>query len=263
MGLSGLIPTSWCQAQSNLPVHTYSASYASNHPDDFVQYTNEQYPWLRGKYVWNGKTDLFWRDGVWKDMTNGWRVVIYARDKKDTGFVVLSLGTAITNLEGVAIFTAPYNKFAKFELVNPDGKIVQPKPDAGTNLLKYYTEGIELPPNPQPWASPTNGSLVVDYPETILGKDYPQFAPHDPVGGIEFWFVTGPEIFSKFELEDIYSITNEGDYTLTVQPVLYRYQYYTRTNGAKDVLRTNNSEILRRVDLPSVTTKVHLVPNAN
>ena len=63
---------------------------------------------------------------------------------------------------------------------------------------------------------------------------------------------------SRFELGDLYSITNEGDYTLTVQPVLYK-----QGNGTNltDKFGNKYTDILNRVDLPSVTTKVHLVPN--
>jgi hypothetical protein len=57
-----------------------------------------------------------------------------------------------------------------------------------------------------------------------------------------------PFYVGLLKLDEIYSVTNEGDYTLTVQPVLYK-----RSN--------TNQATLNRVDLPSVTTKVHLVPN--
>lgn len=57
-----------------------------------------------------------------------------------------------------------------------------------------------------------------------------------------------PPYLGFFKLDEIYSVMNEGDYTLTVQPVLYKR-------------RARNSEFLDRVDLPCVTTQVHLVPN--
>jgi hypothetical protein len=52
------------------------------------------------------------------------------------------------------------------------------------------------------------------------------------------------------EFNDIFSIKMEGDYTLTVQPVLYRMHYDGGTFQG----------YLDRVDLPSITTKVHLKP---
>jgi hypothetical protein len=57
-----------------------------------------------------------------------------------------------------------------------------------------------------------------------------------------------PPYLGFLKLDEIYSVTNEGDYTLTVQPVLYKR-------------RDSNSKFLDRVDLPGVTAKVHLVPN--
>ena len=60
-----------------------------------------------------------------------------------------------------------------------------------------------------------------------------------------------PANIGLLKLDEVYSITNEGEYTLTVQPVLYKQR-----NQA-------DAAILDRMDLTSVTTKVHLVPNMN
>ena len=49
------------------------------------------------------------------------------------------------------------------------------------------------------------------------------------------------------KLDEVYSITTKGDYTLTVQPVLYKR-------------RNADATTLDRVDLPAVTTKVHFDP---
>ena len=70
------------------------------------------------------------------------------------------------------------------------------------------------------------------------------------MGDFNFSANKGPGRIISFKLGDLYSITNEGDYTLTVQPVLYKQFNHT------------NRDILDRVDLPSVTAKVHLISNA-
>ncbi len=53
---------------------------------------------------------------------------------------------------------------------------------------------------------------------------------------------------SLLQLDGMYFVANEGDYTLTVQPVLYKQR------------NQPDAATLDRVDLPSMTTNVHLVP---
>ncbi len=245
------------KAQSDTPAPTFPASYATNYPEDFILRPD-------GKYIYNTNADRFWRYGVWKGMTNGWRVrlLVFTNTSYPS---VIGVGSLIKN-SGGGYWTPPYGKFAKFELLDADGKMMQPKPNAGTNMIKwwnYHNQAYQTnthtwfdrgwldQTNVPAWASPTNGLLAVDFPETASAKDYPHFGKS--IGSIvgAFNFSRGePSTISTFVLGDLYSITNEGDYTLTVQPVLFK-QY----NHA-------NRDILDRVDLPSVTTKVHLVPNA-
>jgi hypothetical protein len=250
--VAGLIPSLMCKAQSNTPVETFPASMATNDPFDYVLRPD-------GKYIRNPDLDRFWRLGVWKEMTNGWRVLLcVSTNVSDMSGV--TVGSKVTN-SGPGYLRSPYEKFAKFELLDSAGKIVQPKPNAGTNMLKWYTHnevyqtnthtwynrGWSDQTNVPAWASPTNGSLVVDFPETASSKDYPHYGT-SIVG--DFDFSRGePAPINLFTLGDLYSITNEGDYTLIVQAVLYKQFNHT------------NRDILDRVDLPSVTTKVHLVPN--
>jgi hypothetical protein len=249
MIMAGLVSCLMCKAQPNRPVQTFPASLATNDPEDYILRPD-------GKYIWNTNTDRYWRSGVWKEMTNGWRVrlLVFTNTSYPS---VIGVGSLITN-SGGGYWEPPYDKFAKFELLDSDGKMMQPKPDAGTNLLKWYTHnpayntnthtwydrGWADQTNVPAWASPTNGSLAVDFPEIASSKDFPYFGR--PIVGA-FNFSRGePETISTFVLGDLYSITNEGDYTLTVQPVLYKKR-----------METN---ILDRVNLPSVTTKVHLKP---
>jgi hypothetical protein len=67
------------------------------------------------------------------------------------------------------------------------------------------------------------------------------------IPGVESVTNFPPLGINALKLDEVYSITNEGDYTLTVQPVLYKKR-----------IETN---LLDRVDLPSVSTKIHLMPS--
>jgi hypothetical protein len=244
MVLAGFVSCLKCMAQSNEPVSTFPASYATNYPEDFVLRPD-------GKYIWNTNPDRFWRRGVWKEDTNGWRVLLTVRTNPSDPSLV-EVGSVTTN-SGPGYLRTPYGKFAKFELLDSAEKIVKPKPDAGTNMLKWYNHDLAYDTNQPAWASPTNGSLGVDFPETTTVKVFPHFG-NDAVGDFSFSTKTGPMLIISFKLGDLYSITNEGDYTLTIQPVLYKYDPRKNINGL------NNTNVLHRVDLPSVTTKVHLKP---
>jgi hypothetical protein len=235
-----------CVAQSNTSVETFPASLATNNPEAFILRSD-------GQYIRNTNTDRLWRYGVWKEMTNGWRVLLYV--STNTSYMsVIGVGSLTINT-GPGYLKPPYEKFAKFELLDSDGKVMQPKPNAGTNMLKWYGNNLLYQTNQPAWASLTNGSLVVDFPETTFAKDYAHFQGGSIVGDFGFSALIGPMPICQFTLGDLYSITNEGDYTLTVQPVLYKY------NPRKNINGLSNTNVLHRVDLPSVTTKVHLVPN--
>jgi hypothetical protein len=93
------------------------------------------------------------------------------------------------------------------------------------------------------------GSLVADFPQTISTNVYPLYGQDGEIAcHIGFVSNGGTARINLLNLNDLYSITNEGDYTLTVRPVLYDQH-------------NRNYATLDRLDLPSVTTKVHLVPN--
>jgi len=230
--------------------------------------------------------DEFWR-GTWKEDTNGWRVQLRFTNGYG-GLLRVQWGSVVKN-SGGGYLLPPNGKFAKFELVNPDGMVVQPKPSAGKNLLKGRFVDLYYGTNLPTWMDLSGGSLEANFPEIISTNVYPR------VPGSSIVIYTGcasnqpPSQISALKLYDLYSITNEGDYTLTVQPVLYRphldFDYFpmskeqlielVKKQGSEHIsqywsnevllVATNYEEsalyILYRVDLPSVTTKVHLVPN--
>lgn len=194
--------------------------------------------------------EQFWR-GAWVEDTNGWRVqLVFTKDSG--GRLAVQWGSVVKNSRDGYLRT-PNGKFAKFELLDFKGNIVPLKPTAGTNLLAGIYGQLIYPTNLPAWAAPSGGSLEADFPKIISTNVYPRFpgkfSDRTVAGDILESRLLPPENINVLILDDLYSITNEGDYTLTVCPVLYK-QY----NHA-------DSAILDRVDLPCVTTKIHLIPN--
>jgi hypothetical protein len=216
----------------------------------------------------------FW-NGIWKEDTNGWRVQlrIYSQAnykyEGNRGYPIstnlmlrIEWGSAEKN-SGDGYYMSPNGKFAVFELLDAKGNIVPPNPDAGTNLceitLHGYDGGLKLTyeTNLPAWVAPLSGSLVAEFPKTILTDVYPYVEynmasgkiGHDIMGRTGSVTNRPPFYVGLLKLDKIYSVTNEGNYTLTVQPVLYKLRAGTN--------------LLDRVDLPEVSTKVHLVPNAS
>ncbi len=223
----------------------------------------------------------FWR-GTWKENSNGLRTQLrvymetnYGYSPKEGMYPVstnlilrVEWGNAAKDLDGEYYMT-PNRKFAKFQLLDTKGNIIPPNPNAGTNLMEEVLKDIKsvgsFPDIPRKlvyetnlpaWVSPYNGSLVADFPKTISTNVYPRIESSG-VNGKYYSDILGktysgtnqpPYVIGFLKLDETYSITNAGDYTLTVQPVLYK-----RSN--------TNQAILNRVDLPSVATKVHLLPN--
>jgi hypothetical protein len=228
--------------------------------------TNRYYTFVNPSEFWNG---------VWKEDTNGWRVQlrIYPMNQVETNLILrIEWGSAVKN-SGDGYYMTPNGKYAKFELLDAKGNVVPPIPHAGINWMKLFLESqsslisdfgihqknkLVYQDSLPSWVALTNGALVADFPKIVSTNVYPRIKTStdiwtnysDIVGKIDSTTNRPPFPYvGLFPLDYIYSITNEGDYTLTVQPVLYK-----RYNHSDD-------SILDRVDLPSVTTKVHLVRN--
>lgn len=197
----------------------------------FGVYTNDAH----GKPVWNKNTAQFW-DGVWAEDTNGWRVQLNIQNANTPQVaVVVSFGSVVRNSDDGTgeYFLPPHELFPKFELKSSDGKILQPYP----------------------------GCVVEkDCPSRIPVSSFPTYKISYLVG--EIWFVTnGPPCpIVPQEFRAYYAITNKGEYTLTVRPVLYQNRTGKKIEIAKD-FNGMNTNCFDRVDLPEVSTKVHLVPN--
>jgi hypothetical protein len=124
-------------------------------------------------------------------------------------------------------------KFLKVELRGPDGKVLVP-------------------------VQKLDGFL----PSTLPVKAFPRNARkerHD--GNVDFQdgLYESPSEFDKFTLQDAYRIEKEGDYTLIVCCAIYVLPYngHPPANVDYDKYQTLSAT---RVDLPCVTTKIHLAP---
>jgi hypothetical protein len=131
-------------------------------------------------------------------------------------FLVVLVMTLCSGLMGCA-YRLTNSKFTEFELLDAQGNVIPPKPDA-------------------------------DFPEIISTNLYPRFLAASLIGFFETTSNKEPSRITTLHYDDLYSISNEGDYILIVQPVLYKR-------------RSSDSNLLDRVDSPSITTKVHLVQN--
>jgi hypothetical protein len=124
-------------------------------------------------------------------------------------------------------------KFSKVELRDPDGKVLAP-------LQKL---DCSLPPSLQ----------VSTFPRDSRQER------HD--GNIDFLdrLYRSPSKLGGFTIQNAYRIEKEGDYTLTVCCAIYILPYngHPPANVDYDKYQTLSAT---RVDLPSVTTKIHLAP---
>ncbi|GEM_PF-2086775 len=235
-----------------------------------------------GEKISDTNMDKYW-NGIWQQDTNGWRVQlgIYSDNGNANPTVVISTGSILSNFPGCLM--TPNGKFSQFELKDADGNIIKPKQDAGMNLIKGFFPLVYYHTNLPDWMSPTNGSLTMDFPKNISTDIYPRWSEDKIACQVEGFTNNTPTEIGKIDLDRIYSIQKEGDYTLTICPVLYKHrwhqinvsgerlnellkQYPTNISYSDDgrlfLVTTNvNDKILERVDLPCVTAKIHLVPN--
>lgn len=183
-------------------------------------------------------TSELWR-GVWREDTNHWRVELNFENTNSSEVNLdVIIGSAVTNStsnDGPAYFQTPDGKFARFELTDTNGNIIPPQQS------KVFER---------------------DFPREISVREYQR----EPSGGIRghFSFTANgwPASVGKFKLSDVYLITNEGDYLLTVQPVLYKdknhLNEYFGIGCARMTVADSNTNFFERTDFPAVAAKIHL-----
>jgi hypothetical protein len=207
------------------------------------------------KHVWNTNMTENW-PGIWTEDTNtGWRIRLqFDITNTPDPQVGLSVGSTKTN-SGPGLLPAPDGKYAKLELQDANGRTVPLRPGAA---LKLFEQENAVQPmsekdhvNKQPPPSADDASVEENYPDTISDLRYSRWKNGAFLYHVGFVSNGPPCYLSTIEFNDIFSIKKEGDYTLRLQPVLFRMHYDGWTFQG----------YLERVDLPSITTKVHLLPN--
>jgi len=102
----------------------------------------------------------------------------------------------------------------------------------------------------------TNGVLVIPRSVKSVESQFPAQIPEYkfpkwPDGGFKahfgFFSNSPPVYLNEIALGQIYQIKVAGDYTFTVCPIIYKHEI--------------NAPYFDRVNLPCVTTKIHLLPN--
>ena len=216
------------------------------------------------KRIWNTNEAVNWL-GVWAEDTNtGWRINLRTFETNALKAVTQVLVGSIVTNSGSGLLPSPDGKFAILELLDANGKVVPAKNGAALALYgmgnRMFSDGEATNyHSPSAW----DATVARNYPETISDLEYPRWnididnvlyrARHKGMFTRSLGFVSnGPPCFiTAIIFNDIFDIKAEGDYTLTVQPVLFRMHCEGGTFQG----------YLDRVDLPSVTTKFHLVPN--
>jgi hypothetical protein len=157
---------------------------------------------------------------VWSGETNGFRVVTDVWPESSPTEVNIYVVSSKTR-QMVYVYP-PSGKLPRMELRSTNGIVVQP--------LKGKIDGMlpdQIPAGDFPKSSPTRGSPAGIYNYLGMGQN-------------------GPTRLKHVLIRDVYRVKKEEDYTLTVYPVLYKFE--------------TNFEYADRVDLPSVTTRIHLKP---
>ncbi len=180
-----------------------------------------------GQSVWNTNTDKFWKvdwtERAWTEDANGWRTQITTYTNSHYGTVSIEVGNLTMN-SGTEYYRTPSHKFATFELLDTNGAVIPAKPGM---------------------------SLESEYPQKLSTQDYPGWGERVITDGhsyrMLFYLNGSPWTLNVCELNKAYLIKTEGDYTLTVCPVIYKIEA--------------NETNFDRVDLPCVIAKVHLLPS--
>jgi hypothetical protein len=161
------------------------------------------------------------------------------------------VGSLVTN-SGPGLMPAPDLRFAALQLVDSDGKSIpirrgaaakryERKYTAATNSWRQIVNKHPLP---------NDAPMTRNYPDKISDLEYPRWESGSFVDFVGFVSNGPPCHIGHIRFNDVFMVKKAGDYTVTVQPVLYRMRYEGGTFQG----------FLDRVDLPSISTKVHLVP---
>jgi hypothetical protein len=202
---------------------------------------------------WNTNTTDNWR-GIWAENSNGWRVNLRMNGPHlpNVETMTVHVGSIVTN-SGAGLLPTPDGKYARLELFDSSGNTIQPR--MGAAAILYNDKNAVLPAfenehvnNHPPNAA--DATVEENYPDTISDLEYSRWKNGAFLEFAGFVSNGPPCQVGYIKFDDIFSIKTEGDYQITVQPVLYRMHYDCGTFQG----------YLERVDLPCVSTTIHLVP---
>jgi hypothetical protein len=176
---------------------------------------------------WSNLMDMKWwfsqESLIWSAETNGFRTGVWWYP--NSGNSKVDIWIMSSNRSGKDYVYPPSGKLPKLELLYTNGVLVQPIKDKMDDEL----------------------------PKRISVKDLPTVGPDGPFNGhglrYRYFFINNgapPDLLTSFSVSDVYRIKKEADYKLTVCPVIYKFE--------------TNYQYADRIDLPSVTTKIHLKP---
>lgn len=165
----------------------------------------------------NTNVETLWI-GDWVTDTNGVRTMLSCWDPEPGNMMVfVSCGSVITNVGNY--YRNPKGKFAKCELRDASGTVIPPR---------------------------KNQSMEADFPARVSARSMPKGWKGYLANHLAFRSNTPPAQLERFEVGKVYDIKTEGDYTLTICPVVYAME--------------TNDHYLDLVRLECVTSKIHLKP---
>jgi hypothetical protein len=159
--------------------------------------------------------------GVLMEGTNGWRVQLACWDTNTTDPLV-----------SVAVGSTNFNTFGSYYFGPPNGKF--------SKLELRDSDGIVVPPI-------RGVSVEGQVPLKISLSDLPRWPDGGLRNRIAFFTNSAPAPLREFRVRDVYRIEKEGDYALTVCAVIYKF--------------AEDRSHLNRIDLPCVSTTIHLRQN--
>ena len=151
--------------------------------------------------------------GIWAETNGGLRDQLLCFPTQDP-WVQIGVGSVLPTRGSFRAI--PVAKFRMFRLEDSNGVVVPTRP------------GI---------------TMEHQFAQIMAWKDFPR--PHNIFDSPEWGTNHFPVILAQIQLNEIYDITNEGEYTLTVGPVIYESEV--------------NLAYLDRVDFPYLSGKMHLM----
>jgi len=144
------------------------------------------------------------------------------RDQRQIQLIQVLVLTPKTNAV-YGFVKPPSGKFAKCELQDSNGAVMPPM--RGKSMAGELPQTIRLEDLPKTPKFGRNNSLLA---------------------GALHLFQNYPMELLRFTIQDVYLIKTEGDYTLTIWPVIYQF--------------STDEQFVNRIDLPLVSRKIHLRP---